>query len=122
MIQISGQDDVQQAIDRIIRALKPGGVLDQGAEVGAQVGADYAAQIVPRDTGALSRAQTVLQYAGHVAIGINPGVTSPKGGRPEVYGPIVATTVRDFYGQVVSNRGNEIVQRTIQEFVRASNR
>lgn len=122
MIQISGQDDVQQAIERIIRALQPGGALDTGVKVGAEIGADYASQIVPRDTGALSRAQTVLQYAGHVSIGIDPGAANPKGGRPDVYGPIVAATVKDFYSLVVSNRGDQIVQRTIQEFARAVNR
>jgi hypothetical protein len=121
-VAVEGQKELSQAIERILRALKPGGAFDQGAEVGAEVGADYASQIAPRDTGALSRAQIVLRYAGHVAIGIDPGVTNPKGGRPDVYGPIVAATVKDFYGQVVSNRGDDIVARTMQEFVRAANR
>jgi hypothetical protein len=118
-VEVEGQKELSQAIERILRALKPGGAFDQGAEVGAEVGADYASQIAPRDTGALSRAQTVLRYGGNVAIGIDPGVTSPKGGRPDVYGPIVAHTVKDFYAQVVNNRGNDIVQRTMQEFVKA---
>jgi hypothetical protein len=119
-VEVTGQKELSQAIDRIVRALKSGGALDDGVEAGAEVGADYASQIVPRDSGTLARAQTVLRYGGHVAIGISPGMASPRGGRPEVYGPIVAATVRDFYGQVVNNRGDQIVQRTMQEFVRAA--
>ena len=95
-VAVEGQKKALEAIQNIMRALERGGALDSGVEAGAEVGADYAAQIVPRDTGALSRAQTVLQYAGHTSIGIDPGVTSPRGGRPEVYGPIVAATVKDF--------------------------
>lgn len=121
-VRVQGADDVLQAIGRILNALEPGGALDKGAEAGAQEGADYASQIVPRDTGTLANAQTVLQYGGKVAIGIDPGATNPKGGRPDVYGPIVAKTVRDFYGQVVDNRGDQIVQRTLREFVRAIDR
>src|SRR4051812_25075657 len=99
-VEVTGQKELSQAIERILRALQPGGALDAGTEAGAEVGADYASQIAPRDTGALARAQTVLQYAGSVSIGIDPGATSPNGRRPAVYGPIVAATVKDFYAQV----------------------
>jgi hypothetical protein len=123
-VQVSGIQEVAQAIDRIIQALEHGGELDFGVAVAARdEGAHYAAFIAPKDTGALAQAQTVFVQGDTTIIGIDPSVVNPKSGtRPEVYGPIVAARAFDFYQKVLDDRSDRIVNRAIQEFVQAVNR
>ncbi len=119
MSDVKGLSEVFAALERIQRALHTGGALDQGVREGAQEGASFAASIVPRRTGTLARAQTVFEAAGTTSIGIDPSIISPTGGRPSVYGRIVAKRGTDFYAQVLDQRGNAIVQRVLDTFVKA---
>jgi hypothetical protein len=120
MTDITGIDEAQAAIDRLMEALRPGGELDRTTESGAEEGAKFASQIAPRKSGALSRAIEVIPIGQLFGVGINQGAVAPKGGRPHVYGPIVADNVLDFFQRTGDQRGNQIVQHIFDAFVEAA--
>jgi hypothetical protein len=117
---VKGIEDVLAAIGRISDAARQGGALDVGLFAGAELGATYASDIAPHRSGSLGRAQRAIRVGNAVAIGIDPSVTNPTGRHPAVYGPIVAKRVRDFYAMVVDDRGDAIVDRAFQQFVKAA--
>src|SRR5262245_51506209 len=118
-IRIEGVDEFLQAIQRAHQALQDTHETNEALESGAKVGALAAASIVHKRSGALASAQIVMEMTNGVIIGIDPTVTSPKGQRPSVYGPIYAKRVEDFYAQVLSGRGAEIAARVISEIAQA---
>jgi hypothetical protein len=112
-MSVKGINEVIDAIGRIQQGFSQ---VDREAKASAQIGADYASQIVPRRSGALARAQRVFQVAGITSIGIDPSVTNPRGQRPFVYGPIVAKRTEDFYAMIVDSRGSAIANRFFELF------
>jgi hypothetical protein len=103
-----------------MEALQSGGALDQATEGGAEEGAKYASQIAPRKSGTLSRAIEVIQIGQLFGVGVNQGAVAPKGGKPYVYGPIVADNVLDFFQRTGDQHGNQIVQRIFDALVEAA--
>lgn len=120
-VHVAGIAEAQAAIDRIIQGIEPRGELAFAVAAAARdEGAIYAGFIVPKDTGALSQAQTVWLEGETIVIGTSPDVVNPKSHTlPVNYGPIVALTHFDFYGQVVHDRADRIVDRAFVEFVQA---
>jgi hypothetical protein len=120
-VHVAGTAEALAAIMGIERGLAPHGALDRAVEIAAQEeGAAEASRIVPYDTGALSRAQTVWREGETIIIGTSPDVVNPKSHTlPADYGPIVAATHFDFYGQVMAESSDAIVDRAWVEFVQA---
>ncbi len=119
-IRTEGTEEAQAAIDRLMEALKSDGPLDTATEAGAEEGATSAAQLAPRRSGALSRAIGVVSIGQLFGIGIDLSATAPGGGRPYIYGPIVADRMLDFFQQAGEQHAQRIVQRIFDAFTQAA--
>jgi hypothetical protein len=120
-MSVQGVAAVAAVFGRIQETLESGGELFYVVAAAARdEGARYAAFIVPKDTGSLSMAQQVFIEGDVTIIGTDPDVVNPKSHTlPLIYGPVVAMSHFDFYGQVVADRGDAIVARTFQEWTAA---
>lgn len=116
-ITVNGADEALKAVKEVVQALTDQGALHGAIYSGAKEAAKAAEARSPYRTGTLAHAHTVGIQGLHASIYIDPSAQSPSGGRPEVYGPIVARRQRDFYAETANTDGDRIAEKVFQELI-----
>lgn len=112
-----GDEELLTVFASLERNLQSGGSFSQGIWAGGRAAAMYAGGHSPVLTGTLRDSHTVEEDGLLAHVYIDPGARSPKGGRPAIYGPIVAERGRDFYRETVTSDGAEVAQKATETFV-----
>lgn len=114
---MKGDEEVLAFFAGLERNLQSGGAFSQGIWAGGRAAATYVGGHSPVKTGTLRDSHTVEEDGLLAHVYIDPSARSPKGGRPAIYGPIVAARGRDFYKETVASDGGEVAQKVTQTFV-----
>lgn len=86
-VKVEGADEVQQALERAVQVVQPGGEMDKAVTFAVRRAHYYMRSIVHVDTGALKSSLTVQQGQRAAYLYSDPTVTNPRSRqRPAVYG------------------------------------
>ena len=119
-VTIRGIQEAQRANLEVIKNLQPGGAFGRAIQYGTIEAHRYAVSITHVQTGAL-RASHRMEVSGlEGRIFIDPTSENPRGGRPEIYGPIEEARGGEhaFYARTEAEAGYRIAQAAGEGFIR----